>query len=182
MPGKGDLLLFADAAPEGARFRVGLVGNRRFRRSVRCPAWVTSLQQAELFGIYYACKVAIYRGHRSVVVGTNSDASRFQVAGQRATACSPADQRILRRLFWLRLWSQVKLGVFRVDTAENSADVLSRLHTFPSRRHAVRDANDRRPLWERSAHKSMHLHYLPQAPWSLAQGGGGVTTASTGQA
>ena len=87
VPGKGDLLLFADAAPDGARFRVGLVGDTRFRRSVRCPACVTSLQQAELFGIYYACKVAIYRGHRSVVVGTDSDASKFQVAGQRATAC-----------------------------------------------------------------------------------------------
>ena len=173
VPGKGDLLLFADAAPEGARFRVGLVGSRRFRRSVRCPAWVTSLQQAELFGIYYACKVAVYRGHRSVVVGTDSDASRFQVAGQRATACSQAHQRILRRLVWLRLWSHVKLGVFRVDTAENPADPLSRLHTFPRRRHAVQDANDRRQLWERSAHKFMHLHYLPQAPWSLAQGGGG---------
>ena len=75
--GKGDLLLFADAAPDGERFRVGLVGDRRFRRSIRCPAWVTSLQQAELFGIYYACKVAVYRGHRSVVVGTDSDAGRF---------------------------------------------------------------------------------------------------------
>ena len=167
VPGKRDLLLFADAAPDGERFRVGLVGDRRFRRSIRCPAWVTSLQQAELFGIYYACKLAVYRGHRSVVVGTDSDASRFQVTGQRATACSQAHQRILRRLFWLRLWSHVKLSVFRVDTAENPADPLSRLCTFPSRRHAVQDANDS------SAHKFLHLHYLPQAPWSLAQRGGG---------
>ena len=173
VPGKRDLLLFADAAPDGERFRVGLVGNRRIRRSIRCPAWVTSLQQAELFGIYYACKIAVYRGRRSVVVGTDNDASRFQVAGQRATACSQAHQRILRRLFWLRLWSHVKLGVFRVDTAENPADPLSRLRTFPSRRHAVQDANDRRQFWERSAHKFLHLHYLPQAPWSLARGGGG---------
>ena len=173
VPGKGDLLLFADAAPDGERFRVGLVGDRRFRRSIRCPAWVTSLQQAELFGIYYACKVTSYRGHRSVLVGTYSDANRFQVAGHRATACSQAHQRILRRLFWLRLWSHVKLGVFRVDAAENPADPLSRVRTFPSRRHAVQDANDRRQLWERSAHKFLHLHYLPQAPWSLAQGEGG---------
>ena len=61
VPGKRDLLLFADAAPDGERFRVGLVGDRRFRRSIRCPAWVTSLQQVELFGIYYACKVTVYR-------------------------------------------------------------------------------------------------------------------------
>ena len=149
------------------------MGDRQFRRSIRCPAWVTSLQQAELFGIYYACKVAVYPGHRSVVVGTDNDASRFQVAGQRAIASSQAHQRILRRLFWLRLWSRVKLGVFRVDTAENLADPLSRLRTFPSKRHAVTNANDRLQLWERSTHKFLHLHYLPQAPWSLAQWGGG---------
>ena len=77
VPGKRHLLLFADTASDGERFRVGLVGNKRFRRSIRCPAWVTSLQQAELFGIYYACKVAVYRGHRSVVLGIDSDASRF---------------------------------------------------------------------------------------------------------
>ena len=146
VPGKRHLLLFADAAPDEERFRVGLVGDKRFRRSIPCQAWVTSLQQAELFGIYYACKVAVYRGHRSVVVGTDSDASRFQVAGQRATACSQAHQRILRRLFWLQLWSHVKLGVFWVDAAENPADPLSRLFTFPSRRHAAQDANDRRQL------------------------------------
>ena len=45
VPGKRDLLLFADAAPDGERFRVGLVGDKRLRRSIRCPAWVTSLQQ-----------------------------------------------------------------------------------------------------------------------------------------
>ena len=71
VPAKRDLLLFADAAPDGERFRVGLVGDRRFRRSIRCPAWVTSLQQAELVGIYYACKVAVYCSHRSVVIGTS---------------------------------------------------------------------------------------------------------------
>ena len=34
--GKRDLLLLADAAPDGERLRVGLVGDRRFRRSIRC--------------------------------------------------------------------------------------------------------------------------------------------------
>ena len=62
VPGKGDLLLFADAAPEGVRFRVGLVGDRRFRRSVRCPAWVTSLQSA--VGAWRNPELCLFNGGR----------------------------------------------------------------------------------------------------------------------
>ena len=80
VPGKRDLLLFADAAPDGERFTVGLVGDRRFRRSIRCPAWVTSLQRAELFGIYYACRCL----PRPQVRGGRHRQRRQQVPGGRA--------------------------------------------------------------------------------------------------
>ena len=41
--------VFTDAAPEGSGFRVGIVGEKGFYRSMRCPPWISSLQQAELF-------------------------------------------------------------------------------------------------------------------------------------
>ena len=51
---------FSDAAEDGERFRVGIVGLRGLYKSMLCPAWVASLQQAELFGIYLAVKLAMY--------------------------------------------------------------------------------------------------------------------------
>ena len=94
--------VFADAAPEGFGFRVGIVGEKGFYRSQRCPAWVTSLQQAELFAVYLVAKLASYRGCAHVRIGSDSDVARSQVNALRASVGSVAQQRILRRLFWLR--------------------------------------------------------------------------------
>ena len=68
--------VFTDAAPEGSGFRVGIVGEVGFYRSMRCPAWVSSLQQAELFAVYMVAKLATYRGYASVTIGSDSNVSR----------------------------------------------------------------------------------------------------------
>ena len=68
--------VFTDAAPEGSGFRVGVVGEKGFYRSMRCPPWVSSLQQAELFAVYMVAKLATYRGHASVGIGSDSNVAR----------------------------------------------------------------------------------------------------------
>ena len=65
--------LFTDAAPEGSGFRVGIVGDKGFYRSMHYPPWISSLQQAELFAVYVVAKLATYRGHASVRIGSNSN-------------------------------------------------------------------------------------------------------------
>ena len=41
--------IFANAAPFGPKLRVGVVGRLGMYRQQVCPAWVTSLQHAELY-------------------------------------------------------------------------------------------------------------------------------------
>ena len=56
-------IFFSDAAerPEHpGRFRVGVVGLTGTYKSFKCPSWVRTLQQAELWGVYVAMKIAVY--------------------------------------------------------------------------------------------------------------------------
>ena len=55
--------VFTDTAPESAGFRVGIVGEKGFYRSMRCPPWISSLQQAELIAVHVVAKLATYRGY-----------------------------------------------------------------------------------------------------------------------
>ena len=54
------LVQFSDAAEDGDRFRVGVVGSKRLYKSAPCPPWVVSLQQAELWGILFTAKIGTY--------------------------------------------------------------------------------------------------------------------------
>ena len=143
--------VFTDAAPEGSGFRVGIVGEVGFYRFVRCPPWVLSLQQAELFAVYMVAKLATYRGYASVRIGSDSNVARSQVNALRASVGSARQQRILRRLFWLRYWSGTTISSFRVCSAFYPADSLSRETCFQSRRQAVHEAERRRHMWEKAA-------------------------------
>ena len=56
-------MFFSDAAerPERAgHFRVGVVGLTGTYKSFKCPGWVRTLQQAELWGVYVAMKISVY--------------------------------------------------------------------------------------------------------------------------
>jgi|Transcript_28004 hypothetical protein len=72
---------FADAAPprQGTRrFTVGIVGPKGCYRAHRCLAWIQTLPQAELYGLYTAAKIAAYEGMSDVTVGFDSDTARLQ--------------------------------------------------------------------------------------------------------
>ena len=141
---------FSDAAPCGERFRIGVVGSPDFYRSYVCPRWVRSLQQAELFGVYGALKAAVGCRLHSVAVGIDNEAVRLQSASQRASTDCPVQLRLLRRIFWLRAWSGLQVTVFRVPSAVNPADPLSRRHQMPSCASMLALAEQRRAAWGES--------------------------------
>ena len=85
-----------------------------------------SLQQAELYALYIVIKVASYRGFERIRVGSDSNVARSQINALRASVHADSQQRILRRLFWLRCWSTVSVESFRVPSFLNAADPLSR--------------------------------------------------------
>ena len=132
---------FSDAAPEGKeRFRAGVVAVDGVLRSYVCPAWVKSLQAAELWAVYLAVKVAVYRGVGALAVGTDSMVTQAILRRGRAAVRCDGQQRILRRLFWLYRWSGVQVQTFRVPSRSNPADPPSRLPSFPSRAACARRA------------------------------------------
>ena len=90
---------FSDAAPCGQRFRIGVVGSPGFYRSYFCPRWVSSLQQAELFGVYGALKAAVGRQLRSVAVGIDNEAVRIQMRSS-----PPPYGRLLTALYSCVYW------------------------------------------------------------------------------
>ena len=78
-------------------------------------------------GIYAATKMAAYKRKSKVFIGTNNNVGRQQVNSPYASVAGKAQQRIPRRIFWLRLWSGVRTGTFRVRSVNNSADPMSRI-------------------------------------------------------
>ena len=173
--GAGTWEVFADAAPKGDRFRIGIVGEKGFCRSSICPEWVTSLQQAKLFAVYAVAKLASYRGFTSVRIGSDSNVARAQINSLRACVCAGPQQRILRRLFWLRCWSGCSISSFRVRSAINLADPLSRVVSFQSRAQAVADAEARRVMWDKQTDgKYEGLAEMVRPAWRFVPVKGGV--------
>ena len=76
--------VFADAAPEGFGFRVGIVGDQGLYRSMCRRPWISSPQQVELFAVYVVANLATYRGHASVTKGLDSPVARSQLNALRA--------------------------------------------------------------------------------------------------
>ena len=169
-------IFFSDAAerPERAgRFRVGVVGLTGTYKSLKCPGWVRTLQQAELWGVYAAMKLCVYifrnvsggGGGAGFRVGTDSEVARHQVVKGHASSGLPVQQRILRRIFWLRSWSGCSVGVFRVPSPQNPADPHSRLHSFPSRQAAVREADQRKVAWAGLCDPFSRITFIPPSHW-----------------
>ena len=119
------------------------MGPKGCYRSRRCPPWVTTLAQAELYGLYSAAKIAAYEGHGTACIGVDSDTARYQALRQRATTHCHVQNRVLRRLSRLRFWSGLKLVFFGVHTSQNPADPLSRQSSFPSVVAAIKEAQAR---------------------------------------
>ena len=57
--------------------------------------------------------------------------------------------------------------LFRVNSAENLADPMSRVHSFPSIAQAMKGANERLALWKASNVPFQHIQTVETLPWSL---------------
>ena len=124
-----------------------MVGSPGCYRTRMCPPGITSLQQAELYAAYWAAQIAVYKGARSVAVGVDNGAARAQLSALSASVACVSQQRMLRRMFWLRVWSHVEPSFFRVASALNPADPLSRIQDFPRWTHVKAAAERRRKSW-----------------------------------
>ena len=169
-PAQDGRVYFADAAPPSttcARHTIGVVGPKGCYRSRRCPPWVSTLAQAELYGLYSATKIVAYEGHGTACIGVDSDTASYQALRQRATTHCHVQNRLLRQLFWLRFWSGLKLVFFGVHTSQNSADPLSRQSSFPSVAAAIKEAQARHTHWCAADEPYEHIQSLQPLPWSL---------------
>ena len=93
-------------------------------------------------------RIAAYRGVQAGNIGFDNDAVRAQCASMQAITRCNTQQRLLRRMFWLRAWAEVDIACFRVPSACNPADSLRRVHEFPAREDAIAEAEWRRRAWE----------------------------------
>ena len=135
--------IFADATPCGSRFCVGVVGRRGLYKHELCPSGIVSLHQAKLYAAFFAVKLAAYSQEPAICLGLDNYADRAQIGFMRSATRCPVRQRILQKLSWLRAWASIDIACFRVVSAVNPADSLSRVHKFPSRRRAIADAEFR---------------------------------------
>ena len=101
-------------------------------------------------------------------VGTDSEVGRHRTLRGKASVQLPAQQRILRNLFWLRLWLGLSLSLFRVPTDINPADPLSRLGSFKSASQARLEADARISKWRNSPNPFMFLSHLAPSHWQFA--------------
>ena len=83
-----DWEVFVDAAPEDEGFRIGVVGEKGFYRSQRCPSWIRTLQQAKLFAVCAVAKIVAYKGVRCVRIGSDSIVARAQINALRASVAT----------------------------------------------------------------------------------------------
>ena len=127
--------------------------------------------------IYQAAKLAAYKKKTRVIIGTHSNVGRHQVNTLRAhvhgrggptthleAQAAEVQQCILRRIFWPRLWSGLRVSTFRVLLENNPADPMSRVGDFPQRRQARQEAERQRAAWEgdKMDPKYMHLTAMPR--------------------
>ena len=100
--------------------------------------------------------------------GQDSEVARHQVVKGHASSGLLVQQRILRRIFWLRSWSRCSVGIFRVPSPQNPADPHSRLHSFPSRRAAALAADERKKAWAGLWDPFSRLSFITPSHWETA--------------
>ena len=144
-----DFFFFGDAAPSTKTgFRYGFFVPGSVISCYKCPAWIESLQDAELLVLVQAFKRAGYKGWRTVAVGSDSLVARSQVLGLRCGTALPVQERILRQLFWWRRWRRVQLAVFYVSLDRSPADPPSRRPRFFGREACKTAAEDSYVTWK----------------------------------
>ena len=123
-------------------------------------------------------KLATYKGHASIRIGSDSNVAWSQINTLRASVGSVSQQHILRQLFWLRCWSGTSIGSCRVSSALNPADPLSREKSFQSQRQAILEVERHRSMWVKAAGDQYKgLAEMIRPPWrfrnsAVGRGGG----------
>ena len=138
-------VLFCDAAPskDGRRFFMGVYLPGRGYRHWKCPKWIRTLQQAELLAAVRNFQLVAFLRWDRAYLGSGSSVARAQATPLRASTELHVQQRIPRRFFWFRSWSQLVMTVFWVSTNMNPADPASRAFDFRCS-HEIRRHADRR--------------------------------------
>ena len=98
-------------------------------------------------------------------MGTDSEVARHQVVKGHASSSLLVQQRILRRIFWLRSWSRCSVGIFRVPSPQNPGDPHSSLHSFLSRQAAAREADERKGAWAGLCDPFSRISFVPPSHW-----------------
>ena len=164
-----ECVFFTDAAERSPRgtYRIGIVREGMRLLSRKAPKWITTLQQAELYAAVYALRLRCYMCLPYVVVATDSDVGREQILGMRGGIFLRSQQRLLRQLFWLMSWNDRPMGVFRVSTDLNPADLPSRLGSFHTHSDFTDSVKRRQAAWKGDPNRFVCLDFLPRFAWRL---------------
>ena len=123
---------FADAArsPWGLFF-CGIWEPNMGLRFFPCPNWVLSQQAAELFAAVKALSLAAHRGDLSIHLYLDNHAAIYSILRGKARSPLIPQNRLLRRLNYLLVWSGITAAVHYVPSHLNPADPPSRWWSFP---------------------------------------------------
>ena len=124
-------VICGDAAASSTGYQVGLFGPTVGVRLVTCPPDTLSQQQAELFAIDAATRLAVRLGWRHITyVGDNAAALHLLLSLRPRLSCAPL-LRLCRRIRNRLLWSGLCVAAVWVPSALQPADGPSRTLLLP---------------------------------------------------
>ena len=101
-------------------------------RIFTCPEWVMTQQAAELFAAYKAISLAAFRRESSCHLYLDNHAAIYSLLRGKARSLLVPQNRILRRVSYLLLWSGMVFALHFVPSSLNPADPPSRWWSYPS--------------------------------------------------
>lgn len=116
-----------DAAWVNDRYQVGFYCPMLGPRVTSCPGWVESQQQAELFGVQYAIRVALHLGLPTVKIVGDNEASLYTMRKMATYRGSTGCLRMMRALFNFWITRPLVVELWWCSTVFQPADPLSRL-------------------------------------------------------
>ena len=150
-------------------FSMGTVRPHGCYRVQSCPT-TTTLLHTELFGLYSLANMAAYEVHGSICLRIDSQIAKHQAMTCRAGMSCPIQNHLLCKLFWLRVWCGLRLVLFWVDSSHNSADPMSRVHSYPALSAAQQAAAQHLSKCEANDQLYKEVEVLEPPPWVVRNG------------
>jgi len=119
-------VLFTDAAPTSTAAYCVAAYSSSFATSAPTPSWITTLNQAELYGVFHSLRQAALRRLTMLNLTTDSTYVFFTLTRWQCPSQNPTCTRILRRIWRLALFYQLNFTVSLVPSGHNDADILTR--------------------------------------------------------